>query len=236
MAGVAMNPRVALALLLPLLNGCVSNTAISYFPDQRGPFFCRLSDPPATEAFRLQEYEVVALPNWPSAFALRKSSTNEIVIVANSMRVHSANANAIYERRWGQDRLAAVKLLVVVGIENDPELLQAVRRDLSTRYPASTFFDSLATDMLVDIYSMWIGSEYTRVPCDGAALDSIPFEMTLPAADARAFLASDPQSLQVAGRVLYRDAKTGWRLHRSFSIKRQEFSVSGLISKDDRPR
>lgn len=212
--------------LVFLLTGCVSNTNISYFPDQRGPFYCRLSDVSGGDAGKRFDFEVVAINNSQDAFALRNPATNEIVILSNKMRISSAVANPVYEYHWWKKKVAAVKILVNVGIENDANVLKVVRDELTTKYTGASFYESKATDIFVDIYSIWLGSEYTRSPCDGTALDNIPFEVTLPGDDAVRFLSADQGSLQFAGRVLYRDAKTGWRFHRSFSLKRGDFTVS----------
>jgi len=214
-----------------MIAGCVSNTNISYFPDQRGPFYCQLGDSQGTDIYRNSDFEVLTLQNSPNAFALRKESTNEIVVLANSMHVISAKANPIYEHQWWGKKIVAVKLLVVVGIKSDPKLLDAVRSELSPKFPGAVYSESLAKDIFIDIYSIWLGSEYTRTPCDGVALDNIPFEITLPGEDGTNFLSANGEALQLAGRVLYRDAKSGWRFHRSFSLQRKEFTVADQYSK-----
>jgi hypothetical protein len=218
--------RILCIVLAFLLTGCVSNTKISYFPDQRGPFYCRLSDAPGGDSGKRFDFEVVAINNPQDAFALRNSSTNEIVILSNRMKISAATANPIYEYQWWRRKVAAVKILVNVGIESDANVLKSVRDELSPKYPGASFYESKATDIFVDIYSIWLGSEYTRSPCDGTALDNIPFEVTLPGDDAVRFLGAGRESLQFAGRVLYRDAKTGWRFHRSFSLQRGDFTIT----------
>lgn len=220
--------KVCIPILFSIIivSGCASNTYINYFPDQRGPLYCRLNDKPSVESYKSNDYEVVQLPNWERAFALRKPSTNEFVILANSMVIKKARAEAIYEESWWRRRLAAVKLLVVVGIENEKDDLDRVREELAAKYPGAVITESVAADILIDIYSVWLGSEYIRAPCDGVALDSIPFEITLAPGDGSSFLKAKGQELQLAGRVLFRDAISGWRFHRSFSINRQDFEVT----------
>lgn len=213
-------------ILTLLLAGCISNTNVSYFPDQRGPFYCRLGDTPGEDAGKRFDFEVVAINNPQDAFALRSPSTNEIVILANKMKILAATANPTYEYHWWKREVAAVKILVNVGLGSDENVLKSVRDELSLKYPGASFYESMATDIFVDIYSIWLGSEYTRSPCDGTALDNIPFEVTLPGNDAVRFLAAGRESLQFAGRVLYRDAKSGWRFHRSFSLHRGDFMVA----------
>ncbi len=211
------------AVMLLLLQACGTTTNISYFPDQRGPFVCRITDAPSQLWPDSQEFETIPLSNWPKFFALRKPATNEIVVLANDVKVKQATANRIYTEKFGQRKTVAVKILMVVGL--DGASLQPLKKELLQRFPGANISESIPVELVVDLYSMWLGSEYVRAPCDGIGLDNIPFEVTLPQLDGDRFIASPLDSLQFAGRVMYRDARSGWRFHRSFSLKRSEFSV-----------
>jgi hypothetical protein len=209
-----------------VLTGCVSNNHINYFPDQRGPLYCHLGDTPSAQAYRSTDYEVVPIENWPQAFVLRKSSTNEFVVLANSLLIKSAQAKAVYESSWWRQKLVAIKILVMVGIENQKEIVDRVKGELATKYPGAVITEPVPADILVDLYSIWLGSEYIRAPCDGVALDNVPFEITLPPEDGAAFLRAKDDQLQLAGRIIFRDAISGWRFHRSFSLNRGDFELT----------
>lgn len=219
--------QLVLSLLSAIVfTGCVSNTYVNYFPDQRGPLYCHLGDTPNAQAYKTTDYEVVPIENWHEAFVIRKSSTNEFVVLANSLVIKSAQAKAEYESSWGREKLVAIKILVIVGIDNQKEVIDRIKGELITNYPGAVITDPVPADILVDFYSIWLGSEYIRAPCDGVALDNVPFEITLSPEDGAAFLRAKDDQLQLAGRVLFRDAISGWRFHRSFSLNRGDFEFT----------
>lgn len=225
MARIGVSTIIA-TLLFASVAGCANVTKISYFPDQRGPFVCRLLNADGVSREVDRGYEVVSLPNWQKAFALRKASTNEVVLFTNNLKVANAQARGIYEKTWfGEKKLVAVKIIVLISIENDPKLRDEAIREINRLYAGTNIVDSVMSDIVVDLYTFWLGSEYTRAPCQGVALDEIPFEITLPTGDGQEFLLAASEDIQIAGRVLFRDARSGWLFHRSFTVKRGDFSI-----------
>lgn len=202
-------------------------TNVVYFPDQRGPFYCRIADGDNISPRSSQDYETVPVANWPQVFALKKTGTNEIVVLANSIRVKTASANVIYGKRWWNRRYPeALRLLIILEVAGDVPTINAVRTGLLKQYPGSTILESVPADLVLDLYSLWFGTEYTRNPCDGISTDHIPFEITIPASEADTFFHASDKTIQIAGRILYRDLKSGWRFNRSFTVKKGDFVVS----------
>lgn len=224
-----MMSRLHLALLpitVALSTGCISNTQVQYFPDQRGPIYCSLLQGnvrPVRPQSNL--FEPVALSNWPGAFALRNPASNEAVIVVNEANVREAIAQPLYERSWGKDKLVGVRLLLQIDLAQDSITSNHVRSYLANQFPGIQISNTVAADVLLQVFSIWVGSEYLRTPCDGVMQTNIPFELLLPPVEGARFLMDDSNDLQLAGMILYTDTVTGWKFHKSYTVSRQQFKV-----------
>lgn len=226
MVGFCVNKLlITSAVVCFLCSSCVKNTNISYFPDQRGPLYCHLAGDGRSVRPPPKFYEFVPIPNWPKAFVLRDNIANEAVVIANEASVLAATAQPIYQSHWGKEELIAVKLLVEISLVQDRIVVDEATKYLKFKFPGVQTSDTVLSDTLIQVYSIWLGSEYTRTPCDGVISTMLPFEMTLAADEGIRFLRDTSEDLQIAGLIVYNDVKTGWKINKSFSLNRSQFKV-----------
>ncbi len=216
--------HILFLLATPCVGACTQN--IQYFPESRAPFVCNLSG--STGAERGAEwFEPLALARNKDAFAVRDTRSSNVVLVANRMKVLSATARAFYDETLGERVLSGVKLMLVVGLEVDSSIFANASQEIKELLPSAHIIESRGAEIVVDLYSTWLGTEYARRPCDGVAMDAIPIDAVLTGRDAREFLESNQTFYVLAGRLFYKDAISGWRFHRSFSVKRSDFVLLG---------
>lgn len=213
------NPAL-LILVVICLSSCSTN--IYLYDRSDAPFFCEQTYRGPYETVSNDYVQLPLGDRYQDFFVLKKSDDSDFLIVKNRIDFVKAGYAEFYEDTWFRKKLAGAKVLVQSDMNGPSSDLEGLIAEIRSSYPDAKFRRPSMVDISVLPYSEWLAVDYAKKPCESIILGDLFLEFRLLPDEVTEFRQLSDDSLVLGVTVIFTDFPSGWRFHRSFSLRKEQ--------------